>query len=664
MEEKIKNIKNEFNFSKAGKSSFKRISYLINRNKDNNDKLLDSKKNRKIIEDYYQKNLMSTNTDSFFGAQDIFSKNYKSNTIKSTANKKDNNASHISCSYLNKRNNDLYEKIKKINNNYESYDKFKYHLLNHNEIINNSLGKKEIVPSFMRYNPKNEYIYKKIVYSIPFTKISGRQDKSNSSKNNIKENENENKNNSMKTKINKNKFIKINVKDFGFKTTRNNSLFDKNENEKNIHGGINIKLQLPKKSLPKKYNDFMIRLSNNNYSFSNEKKENKTNNKTQNIIKFGEKTFGRVNSNIFEFKKNKISKIIQPSLKSLKKSKNTYSKSLMNINNKIKKINFNLDINKDNIVNDHNTDRILLMRNSESQQNININKNMEVSKKCVENKYYLKKLSNSTDNISKEKTIVSSSYKSFFNKDINNLKNKKINKSNYCTSKSILTSNSNNKYNKYNKNKKYKGINFEKMLSREYFDKINRIEEPIHPTVIPNYASIEPKCQMKVDYNVQKDNNKIVEFRGINGELTFDINKVYYKFNNHISPKGVKFNKMSGRLKDDNNSSLPCFMVRLTDRNSLDQFSENSYKMNNFSNGNFRKIQSSFNNKKTYNYRLKNISNIDNDYYYDGDMILKKNNFRQIGNIKGNETDHKLVRNKTWRSLLGEFYRKNYDDIY
>ena len=162
---------------------------------------------------------------------------------------------------------------------------------------------------------------------------------------------------------------------------------------------------------------------------------------------------------------------------------------------------------------------------------------------------------------------------------------------------------------------------------------------------------------------IQKDNNKIVEFHGINGELTFDINKVYYKFNNHISPKVVKFNKMSGRLKDDNNSSLPCFMVRLTDRNSLDQFSENSYKMNNFSNGNFRKIQSSFNNKKTYNYRLKNISNNDY-YYYDGDMILEKNNFGQIGNIKGNETEHKLVRNKTWRSLLGEFYRKNYDDMY
>ena len=128
------------------------------------------------------------------------------------------------------------------------------------------------------------------------------------------------------------------------------------------------------------------------------------------------------------------------------------------------------------------------------------------------------------------------------------------------------------------------------MLSRDYLDKINKNEEPIHPMITPNYSAVYPKSIMKVIYSKETYNHSPERFHGFNGEFTYDINKIFSKYNNHTSPKAFNLSKMGGRSKDNN--TLPFFMVRLFNRNSIECFNENSLKMNNFSNGNFQEVKS------------------------------------------------------------------------
>ena len=180
-------------------------------------------------------------------------------------------------------------------------------------------------------------------------------------------------------------------------------------------------------------------------------------------------------------------------------------------------------------------------------------------------------------------------------------KNNSNKKSKLCESKSCLNINTFKSKNVLDKH--HKGINFEKMLSREYLNKINRYEESMHPMITPSCSAVVPKSIMKVIYSKCRHNHSPKKFHGFNGEFTFDINKIFYKYNNHFSPRIFHFNKMEGRSKNKN-SNLPSFMLGLFYRNSLDNFNENSLKMNNYFNGNFQEIKSTFNAKKSFNIRL------------------------------------------------------------
>lgn len=685
MEEKINSIKNGFNFSQAGKSSIKKYLYLIDRNKESNEKILKYKKRRKLFEDFFQDNVMSApnsiNINSYFSSEDIFSKCDNPKTIiTSTGNKNKENRNEFeirtSCSYLNKNKNtesDIY-KIRKniINNNYEkSFDKYKYHLLHHNETNIDMFEKRKVQPSCTRYNPKLDYIYKKIIYSIPFKKISGRQIKSEINKNkNIKVN-------ITKLKKNKNKFKNNSVKELKLNTARNNTNIQKNE--KFIPGSVNMKYQLPRQSLPN-HNDFRIRINNNDNSYLFGKNQNSlTEKKSKTIFSFkitspSPKIINSDNYIITNYSN------LQPSLNVITKRT---TNSLINFSRKNykKKNNKNKNNNEDNIINEGNK---LFKKDSKTKKNENININKKILKKN-EKDDDSKIPSDNIDNSNQEKFMNTTSYKSYMNRNNYSKKNAKnnTNKLNIYISKSCKNLNINNKI------KNYKGINFEKMLSREYLDKINRYEEPIHPMITPNYSSIEPKSIMKVVYSKNKYNNaaynhKTEEFHGYNGDFTYDVNKIYYKYNNHTSPRVFTFNKMSGRCKDDNNSSLPFFMNRLSDRNSIENFNENSFKMNNYLNGNFRQIQSSFNDKKTYNVRLqldelKNKNNINileyNNKFTNNNKkdkhIHKKIRFIYNESKNGENINYngkskifnKILRNKSWKYLLGDYYKIDFDDL-
>ena len=233
-------------------------------------------------------------------------------------------------------------------------------------------------------------------------------------------------------------------------------------------------------------------------------------------------------------------------------------------------------------------------------------------------------------------------------------------------------------------NKKYKGINFEKMLSREYLDKINRNEEPIHPMITPNYSAVDPKSIMKVIYSKETYSHSPEKFHGYNGDFTYDINKIFNKYNNHISPRAFHFNKMAGRPNDSNNNILPFFMLKLFDRNSINNINEISLKMNNYSNGGFKENKSSFNDKKSFNIRLqleelkkkdninimeyKNKNNIfkkliNKKIKFDGDNRIKKDKIEKEINKDKNLLFNKIIKNKPWKNLLGEFYRIDFDEL-
>ena len=235
----------------------------------------------------------------------------------------------------------------------------------------------------------------------------------------------------------------------------------------------------------------------------------------------------------------------------------------------------------------------------------------------------------------------------------NNLKNslpgiKKYNKIFYVNS---------NKKPKFRKNNSYiqpyfikGGVNFKKMLSRAYLDKLSNNVENIYSTITPNYLSIEPKCIMKVKYKNKKYNFQRPPFKGLSADYTFDINKIFFKYNNHIPPKTFEFQKMAGR-GDTSDTKLPSFMIGLFDRKSCITFNEKNLKMNSYSNGQLKESISSFNDKKSFNYKLneeKNKRVIDKDAQIEFENLVKKiieqgiinNDSSKNNDIKNNNNDN------------------------
>ena len=146
-------------------------------------------------------------------------------------------------------------------------------------------------------------------------------------------------------------------------------------------------------------------------------------------------------------------------------------------------------------------------------------------------------------------------------------------------------------------------VNFKKMLSRAYLDRISNHVENIYSTITPNYLAIEPKCIMKVTYKNRKYNLQRPPFKGLSADYTFDMDKIFFKYNNHIPPKSFEFQKMAGRGQVSD-TKLPSFMIGQYDRKSCITFNEKNLKMNSYANGQLKESISSFNDKKSFNYKL------------------------------------------------------------
>jgi hypothetical protein len=224
-----------------------KYSYLIDKNQKVNNKLLKYKNRKKLFSDYFQEPVFlpkSEEIESFFSNDDIFNKEYKTNLNKSAKNRNIRKGFQIksSCSYLNKEKkseSNLFKiRANIINNNYnKTFDKYKYHLLHHNETYNGLPDKKKISPSCTRYNPKLDYIYKKLIYSISFKKMCGRKEKCdiNKKENDLKDN---------KKRSDKDKLIISETKEHKSNSAKSPNHYLNND----IHGSINMKYQLPRQS--------------------------------------------------------------------------------------------------------------------------------------------------------------------------------------------------------------------------------------------------------------------------------------------------------------------------------------------------------------------------------------------------------------------------------
>ena len=569
-------MKKYVNYSKAGKDSVKKYLYLLN------------KTYKPKIDPYemfsFKEKDDSEDNDSYIYHEDIFNKTYEKKLTDNDKKEEILDEKKIlkiksTCSSLNKKQNTGNEFLQVrddiINNKFDlKFDKYKYHLLHHNENYDYIFNKRRIGPSCAKYQPKFDYTYKKLIYSIPFKKMSGRQSQ----------------------------IIIKKIKQ------------DNNNNQRSIGEKIVSSLDKIKQSPIK-----------NRFKIKKEKLRNKNNRYERNTIfdsiiskqSKRKDSSNSINSNNFVFTNNELN-FIRKKIKLEKKKNLSKQKEIIKANSMNK---FNL--NKEKLL-----EKINLQTPQQQSDSTQI--------------FHLK-ITNNNDfisNKSSEKNTIKSQLKSEDNNNINQSLNQTV---------------------------KYKAINFKKMLSREYLNKIKSSKEPIHPMVTPNYSSVEPKTIMKVLYSKtsKKDNNnKMIAY---NNDFTYDINEIYNKYNNHHYPKKFNLSKMCGRFENEKNT-LPVFMLRSFDRNSIDNLNESSLKMNNYANSTFQDFKSSFKVKQTFNARIKlnELKNENQVMQYNKKYNLKKMLNKKLRYLdeKKEKSDISIIpRNTWWKNRLGEFYKKDYDEL-
>ena len=569
-------MKKYVNYSKAGKDSVKKYLYLLNKTykpKIDPDEMFSFKEKDD-----------SEDNDSYIYHEDIFNKTYEKKLTDNDKKEEILDEKKIlkiksTCSSLNKKQNTGNEFLQVrddiINNKFDlKFDKYKYHLLHHNENYDYIFNKRRIGPSCAKYQPKFDYTYKKLIYSIPFKKMSGRQSQ----------------------------IVIKKIKQ------------DNNNNQRSTGKKIVSSLDKIKQSPIK-----------NRFKIKKEKLRNKNNRYERNTIfdsiiskqSKRKDSSNSINSNNFVFTNNELN-FIRKKIKLEKKKNLSKQKEIIKANSMNK---FNL--NKEKLL-----EKINLQTPQQQSDSTQI--------------FHLK-ITNNNDFIS----------------------NKSSEKN---TIKSPLKSEDNNNNNQsLNQTVKYKAINFKKMLSREYLNKIKSSKEPIHPMVTPNYSSVEPKTIMKVLYSKtsKKDNNnKMIAY---NNDFTYDINEIYNKYNNHHYPKKFNLSKMCGRFENEKNT-LPVFMLRSFDRNSIDNLNESSLKMNNYANSTFQDFKSSFKVKQTFNARIKlnELKNENQVMQYNKKFNLKKMLNKKLRYLdeKKEKSDISIIpRNTWWKNRLGEFYKKDYDEL-
>ena len=647
-------------YSHAGRVSLDQYSYLLDK-KSHIDNILAGKKRNKIVEvDFIDKEetldeFDQINENEF---EDIFSNEYKIRHLLDLKEQRQKFFSNVKnpCTFIEskvKNKNKTKKKSKKnlINMNpldnkliakeelkklmYSNYRfGYYYHLLHHTDnsnyyIENNNNNSVISGPSVnaTRYNPKLDFIFPKLIYSPSFKFMSGRYDqeilskniRNNIEKNKLKRKEMERLKRMEKIKNLVNSKIETKYKNPTFYNEKNNDFIKNNEKLREIKelkrsksfiidspmikdkiiGDVEMEKQLQRGMLPE-HNDVRIRIEK---AFHNilDKYENKTIEQLGNTSN----TYKGSGINDNNTKNNEQSLINN-------KSNNNLNNNSSNINETIYTSNalkneaatlYNNNINDSNTNSNINIEKIEIKNNNINHKLKNLN-NIKIKYRKI-NSFKKKNFQNFREN---KKTIYnSSSVSNFF---IDNKMDKQPNHMNKTLGiNSVSTKNNYNNHNHRNNlinniiSKTTKTINFEKMLSREYLDNQRMDKEPLHPQVSPKYDIIQPKCIMKVVYSKKTYYPKNTKnFEGMGEDITFDIDKVFYKYNNHFPAKSFYFDKMTGRANSID--GYPSYMVNLYNRYSCLNFNNKSFKMNNYSEGKLEDQRSSFNQHKSFNWKL------------------------------------------------------------
>ena len=255
---------------------------------------------------------------------------------------------------------------------------------------------------------------------------------------------------------------------------------------------------------------------------------------------------------------------------------------------------------------------------SKNDQNENQNQNRQ------------KKSSNKRNSVKNENDIPMK------NKILQNKNNKKNRpKSSYVPNRRL----------KLNKNK-IKGPDFDKIITREYYENLTDHGATLIPFSLPNFKQVRERPLTMVVYERPiYTKNKHPPLVGITPDMYNDIYKYLEYTNNHTRCVPPNFDKMKARPVIDD-SPLPVYMKGTVSRGACETVNETSLKMNNFAEGKFLSSYTSFWPKKSFN-KIVNLNLLRSDAFLSY-LINNRGNVRNSNNYVA-------------KSM--KFYRKNYEDL-
>ena len=145
-----------------------------------------------------------------------------------------------------------------------------------------------------------------------------------------------------------------------------------------------------------------------------------------------------------------------------------------------------------------------------------------------------------------------------------------------------------------------KAVDFDKLISREYLDKIEDKKQSLIPFSLPNFKQVRERPIMMVVYDRPVHmKNKPKQIQGIEPSMYSDPYINLDKINNHVTVNAPNFERITSR--PDDNNPLPSYMKKNFTRQAVYNITDQSLKMNHYSDGKFIKNYTSFWPKKSFN---------------------------------------------------------------
>ena len=206
--------------------------------------------------------------------------------------------------------------------------------------------------------------------------------------------------------------------------------------------------------------------------------------------------------------------------------------------------------------------------------------------------------------------------------------------------------------------KTIKGPDFNKIISREYYDNLDDRGSTLIPFSLPNFKQVRERPLTMVVYERPHYNKRQTNYmKGIEPSLYNDQYKYLEFINNHTRCVPPNLDKMMARPKDDG-SPLPVYMKGCVSREGCNITTDVSLKMNNFAEGKFLSNYTSFWPKKSFN-KIINL-NLLNSETFISNFVNDKNKIKNSGNYIA-----KSIRfyNKNFKDLMKEGLLTKFDNI-